>query len=76
MKAIGIIGIVISVICAIAGIAIAMLKIINTFSKAQMFSEMGTKERLFLRIIDKPMYENLCNSYVFMIGMPFIGDTL
>lgn len=76
MKIIGIIGIVISVICAIIGVGVAVLKAVNVYSKATMFNEMDWKEKLFLRIVDKPMYENLRDSYLFFVGIPFIGDTL
>ena len=76
MKVIGIIGAVISVISVIIGIIIAVLRIVTIYNKATMFRNMKLGEKLFLRIIDKQMYENLRDSYLFIVGLPFLGDTL
>lgn len=60
----------------VIGCFIAGCKFMNTYEKAQSFNNLTDIEKGILTIADKDRYEDLHNSYCFIIDLPLIGETL
>lgn len=63
-------------IIGIAVIAIGACKLNQTYSDAMRYREMNQLELSFMRYTQTEKYNELRNSYEFIVSIPFIGETL
>ncbi len=76
MKAIGIILDIVIALAIVAGTIVGCYKFANTYSKAMAYSDLNQMEKGILAIADRDQYEDLHDSYSFIIDLPLIGETL